>query len=154
MNGRNYHPILTLIAAKYPELIMRIKEDRDMSDKWMEIFKEEIDQRVMEGRLAGLNEGRLAGLNEGRIAGLNEGRLAGLNEGRLAGLNEGRLAGLNEGRIAGLNEGRNEGQVQAYDNMIRKGLITDDQAAEALNMTVAGFREAVERLALGAQSVG
>ena len=73
---RYAHALLSLLSTKNPELIAKIKEDKRMSDKWMEIFKDEIDEKVR--------------------------------------------AGFNEGR----NEGINRGQIQAYCNMVRQGLIT------------------------------
>ena len=39
-----------------------------------------------------------------------------------------------------------EGKIQAYAEMVGKGLITFDQAANALNMTVDEFMMALENL--------
>ena len=77
-----------------------------MSDKWMEIFKDEIAEKV----------------------------------------NEGRNEGWKEGRNEGWKTGRNEGQIYAYNNMVATGLITAEQAAGALNMTVEEFRKAADKV--------
>ena len=41
---------------------------------------------------------------------------------------------------------RAEARIQAYAEMVDKGLVTIDQAAEALNMTVQEFQKAVEKI--------
>ena len=43
-------------------------------------------------------------------------------------------------------EGRNEGKVSAFADMVAKGMITEETAAQALGMTIEAFREAVEAL--------
>ena len=39
-----------------------------------------------------------------------------------------------------------EGKIMAFYEMVQKGLITAEQAAETLSMTVEKFKEAVEQL--------
>ena len=51
-----------------------------------------------------------------------------------------------EAREEGWNEGRNEGKVSAFADMVSKGMITAEIAAQALGMTVETFNEAVEAL--------
>ena len=41
---------------------------------------------------------------------------------------------------------RTETQIQVYDNLVTKGLITIEQAAAEMNMTVKEFKEAVEKI--------
>ena len=50
-----------------------------MCEALMEIMKEDIDEKVNEGRIEGRNEGRIEGRNEGRIEGRIEGRSEGEN---------------------------------------------------------------------------
>ena len=88
------HVILNLLAAKHPKVIEQIRKEKDMSDKWMEIFKDEIAEKVNEG----------------------------------------------------WKTGRNEGQLYAYNNMVRDGDITIERAASKLGMTVEQFEAAVEKL--------
>ena len=57
-----------------------------------------------------------------------------------------RSEGRDEGRKEGRKEGRNEGKVSAFADMVAKGMITEETAAQALGMTVEQFREAVEAL--------
>lgn len=79
--------ILNLVAIKHPDLIEEIKgRDKSMTAKWMEIFKDEIGERIDESKLIMLVE------------------------------------------------------------MVGKGIITIEQAAQGLDMTVDEFKKAVENL--------
>ena len=79
--------ILNLVATKHPDLIEEINEqDKSMTAKWMEIFKDEIGERIDESKLIMLVE------------------------------------------------------------MVGKGILTIEQAAQGLDMTVDEFKKAVENL--------
>ena len=79
--------ILNLVAAKHPEMIEEIKgRDKSMTAKWMEIFKDEIGERIDESKLMMLVE------------------------------------------------------------MVGKGIITIEQAAKGVDMTVDEFKKAVEKI--------
>ena len=53
---------------------------------------------------------------------------------------EGRMEGRMEGRIEGLREGA----VATLLNLVRKGLISEERAAEEAHMSVSEFRERVK----------
>ena len=61
-------------------------------------------------------------------------------------MNEAMLAIFKDEIEQRVSLGRNEGKLIAYEEMIRKGRISVEEAAEEMNMTVTEFKAAVENL--------
>ncbi|MBQ9242296.1 MAG: Rpn family recombination-promoting nuclease/putative transposase [Proteobacteria bacterium] len=112
--------------------------DRSLMDYW-DIFA--IEQTHYN---EGLEKGKELGLAEGKELGLAEGKELGLAEGKELGLAEGKELGLVEGKELGLAEGKTQGALQMLISLVRKGLISVQDAAVQAGMSEAAFRVAME----------
>ena len=88
-------------------------------------------------------EGREKGLAEGRA----EGRAEGIAEGRAEGIAEGRAEGIAEGRAEGIAEGRDKGMKVTLVSLYRKNLISAEDAAAELSISVEAFLKLADEIA-------
>ena len=120
------------------------KQDWDYRSGLLQSQEEGIEKGRKEGREEGREEGRREGREEGMQEGEKKGREEGMQEGRKEGREEGRQEGRKEGREEGMQEGekkgreegmqegkkkgREEGRQETILELIKKGIITKDQA--------------------------
>lgn len=93
------------------------------------------------------NDARMEGREEGRremclaIEEMkNDARIEGREEGRMEGRMEGREEGRMEGRMEGREEGREEGIFSTLTELVGRGMLSAEQAAEVAHVTVDEFQ--------------
>lgn len=96
-----------------------VKHDEEVSVEYMRKMEEE-DMLMMMGREEGLERGRQEGLERGR------------------------QEGLERGRREGLERGREEGTLSTLCDLVKKGVLSENVAAEEAGMSVEMFRDTVK----------
>ncbi len=70
----------------------------------------------------------------------------GLLQGKQEGKREGKLEGKREGKLEGKREGKLEGRTETALNLLKMGVLTDEQIAKATNLSIAEVKKLRQKL--------
>jgi hypothetical protein len=117
----NVDAVLEVSISANGSVYEKIKEDLHMCEALEKLMQKEIDEKVSEGKAAGIAEG--------------------IAEGKAAGIAEGKAVGIAEGKAVGIAEGKTAGKLAALTELVKDGILTVSDAAKRANMTEAVFIE-------------
>ncbi len=123
------------------EKVFDLAEFTNLSEKEQMMYESDL-KRMWDNRNA-LDYAENQGIKRGLEVGLKQG----LNQGIEQGLNQGIEQGLNQGIEQGLELGRNELSKEIVQKLVRKGIYSDQEIAQIMDVTLAYIEEIRKEIA-------